>query len=114
MSTRKGGGFFGYKLQAAVCTTTGLPVAWQVETAKANESMFVAPLLDTARRRGALAATCAMDKAYDVTRVYEECAERDCEAVVPLRKTPAVKRGEHRPPGCEHGVLGRSRARGAL
>jgi Transposase DDE domain/Transposase domain (DUF772) len=69
VSTRRGGGFFGYKLQAAVCTTTGLPVAWSVQTAKANESMFVAPLLDTAKRRGALAATCAMDKAYDVTRV---------------------------------------------
>lgn len=116
VSTRRGGGFFGYKLQAAVCTATGLPVAWQVETAKANESRFVAPLLDTARCRGALAATCAMDKAYDVTRVYEECADRGCEAVVPLRKTPAVKRGEHRPPGCEHGVwdfAGADRKRGA-
>lgn len=116
VSTRRGGGFFGYKLQAAVCTATGLPVAWQVETAKANESMFVAPLLDAAKRRGALAATCAMDKAYDNGRVYEECAERDCEAVVPLRQTPAVKRGEHRPPGCEHGVwdfAGADRRRGA-
>jgi Transposase DDE domain/Transposase domain (DUF772) len=116
VSTRRGGGFFGYKLQAAVCTSTGLPVAWSVQTAKANESMFVVPLLDVAKRRGALAATCAMDKAYDVTRVYAECAERDCEAVVPLRKTPAVKRGEHRPPGCEHGVwdfAGADRRRGA-
>jgi hypothetical protein len=116
VSTRKGGGFFGYKLQAAVCTTTGLPVAWQVETAKANESMFVAPLLDTAKRRGMLAATCAMDKAYDVTRVYAECAERNCEAVVPLRATPAVKRGDHLPAACEHGVwtfAGADRKRGA-
>jgi hypothetical protein len=116
VSTRKGGGFFGYKLQAAVCTSTGLPVAWSVQTAKANESMFVAPLLDSAKRRGALAATCAMDKAYDVTRVYAECAERDCEAVVPLRATTAVKRGDHRPPTCEHGVwtfAGADRKRGA-
>jgi Transposase DDE domain/Transposase domain (DUF772) len=116
VSTRKGGGFFGYKLQAAVCTATGLPVAWQVETAKSNESMFVAPLLDAARRRGAMAATCAMDKAYDVTRVYAECAERDCEAVVPLRATIAVKRGDHLPPSCEHGTwkfAGADRRRGA-
>jgi Transposase DDE domain/Transposase domain (DUF772) len=116
ISTRRGGGFFGYKLQAAVCTTTGLPVAWQVETAKANESMFVAPLLDAAQRRGAMAATCAMDKAYDVSRVYAECAERGCEAVVPVRATPAVKRGDHRPPSCEHGewkFAGADRKRGA-
>ena len=104
VSTRKGGGFYGFKLQAAVCTPTGLPVAWSVETARANESLFVAPLLDTAKRRGAIAATVAMDKAYDVSRVYTECAERDCEAIVPLRQTPGVKRGEHLPPECQHGT----------
>ncbi len=27
VSTRKGGGFFGYRLHAAVCVSTGLPVA---------------------------------------------------------------------------------------
>jgi transposase len=116
ISTRKGGGFFGFKLQMACCTSTGLPVAWQVETAKANESMFVAPLLDVAKRRGVLAATCAMDKAYDIGRVYEECIERDCEAVVPLRATPDVKRGDHEPPTCTHGVwtfAGADRKRGA-
>jgi hypothetical protein len=32
-STRKGGGFYGFKLHAAVCSRTGLPLAWQVETA---------------------------------------------------------------------------------
>ena len=30
ISTRKGGGFYGYKLQAAVCASTGLPLAWEV------------------------------------------------------------------------------------
>jgi hypothetical protein len=116
VSTRKGGGFYGFKLQAAVCSATGLPIAWTVETAKANESRFVAPLLDTAKRRGALAGTCAMDRAYDIGRVYEECAERDCEAIVPLRQTPGVKQGHHLPPCCEHGTwrfAGSDRKRGA-
>jgi hypothetical protein len=116
VSTRRGGGFYGFKLQAAVCSATGLPIAWTVETAKANESRFVAPLIDTAKRRGALAATCAMDKAYDIGRVYEECAERDCEAIVPLRQTPGVKQGDHLPPSCKHGVwkfAGSDRKRGA-
>lgn len=116
VSTRRGGGFYGFKLQMACCSKTGLPVAWSVQTAKANESMFVAPLIDTAKRRGAIAATAAMDKAYDIGRVYEECAERNCEAIVPLRATGAVLKNQHRPPGCEHGVwtfAGSDRKRGA-
>jgi hypothetical protein len=116
VSTRRGGGFYGFKLQMACCTKTGLPVAWSVETAKANESTFVAPLIDEAKRRGAMATTCAMDKAYDIGRVYGECAERDCEAIVPLRATGAVVKNEHRPPACQHGVwtfAGSDRRRGA-
>jgi hypothetical protein len=116
VSTRKGGGFYGYKLQAAVCTKTGLPVAWSVETARANESMFVAPLIDAARARGFAVESAAADKAYDIERVYGECAERDCAPIIPLRQTPAVKRGAHLPPECEHGTwtfAGADRKRGA-
>jgi hypothetical protein len=116
VSTRKGGGFYGYRLHAAVCSSTGLPVAWVVETAKAHESLSVAGLLDAASRRGAMVATAAMDKGYDLQRVYNDCAERDCLPVIPLRQTTAVKRGEHRPPTCQHGewtFAGSDRKRGA-
>src|SRR6266480_1961636 len=51
VSTRKGGGFYGYKLQLAVCTQTGLPLAWTVDTAKHHESNFVAPLIDALHAR---------------------------------------------------------------
>jgi hypothetical protein len=34
VSTRSGGGYYGYKVHAVVCAATGLPLAWQVETAK--------------------------------------------------------------------------------
>jgi hypothetical protein len=86
VSTRGAGGFYGYKLQLAACTRTGLPLAWRVETARRNESLFVAPLLDAVRARGFRPATCAMDKAYDGTRVLDETCERDCAPIVPLRK----------------------------
>lgn len=33
VSTRKGGGFYGYKIHAAVDAATELPIAWTVETA---------------------------------------------------------------------------------
>lgn len=103
VSTRRGGGFYGYRLQAAVCTKTGLPVAWKVETARANESRFVAPLLDQAAARGFAPETVAMDKAYDFQRIHDECADRSAIAIVPLRRTPDVVRGDHLPPCCEHG-----------
>jgi transposase len=86
VSTRKGGGFYGYRIHAAVCAVTGLPLAWRVETARSHESMYVAPLLDAVRARGFKTVTVAMDMGYDNNRVYAECAERNCAAIVPLRK----------------------------
>lgn len=116
VSTRKGGGFYGYRLHAAVCVATDLPVAWSVETARDHETRFAAPLLDTAKRRGALAATAALDKGYDIGRIHAECMERDCLPLIPLKQTPDVKRGDHKPPSCDHGVwtfAGSDRKRGA-
>jgi len=98
VSTRKGGGFYGYKIHAAVCAWTGLPLAWQVETGRRNESLYVAPLLDAVTARGFSPATVAMDRGYDNNRVYSECHERGIAPVIPLRKgriqpeTP-IKRG---------------------
>jgi hypothetical protein len=34
VSIRKGGGFYGYKIDMAVCTDIGLPLAWNVRTAR--------------------------------------------------------------------------------
>ena len=85
VSTRKGGGFYGYKLQMATCTATGLPLAWRVESARHHESKFVAPLLDTLKTRGYRPETCAMDKGYDSNRCHAECEERGVHPVVPLK-----------------------------
>ena len=85
VSTRKGGGFYGYKLQLAVCTATGLPLAWQVETARRHESLFVAPLLDKLQARGYRPETCAMDKGYDANRVHAECEARGVHPVIPIK-----------------------------
>jgi hypothetical protein len=85
VSTRKGGGFYGFKLHAAVCATTGLPLAWHVETARRNDSLYAAPLIDALHARGYRPETVTMDKGYDITRVYAECEARGVEPVVPLR-----------------------------
>ncbi len=76
ISTRKGGGFYGYKLHAAVCTTTGLPVAWETHTAKDAEVPVVPSLLDSMRANGFAPVACAMDKGYDAALAYEACESR--------------------------------------
>ena len=48
ISTRKGGAFYGYKLHAAICTATELPVAWAVRAANEPEPAQVPGLLDDA------------------------------------------------------------------
>ena len=103
VSTRKGGGFYGYKLHLAVCTRTDLPLAWRVETARKQESPLARLLLDRLHVAGFDPETCAMDKGYDTSTVHNACMGREVLPVVALRKTPAVKRGEHKPPTCEHG-----------
>jgi hypothetical protein len=116
VSVRKGGSFYGYKLHLAACVNTGLPVSWQVETAKDGEGPVAPALIDKARRRGAMATTAAMDKGYDGAPLHDACAERDCLPVVPMRETGAVKKGEHLPPLCDHGTwtfAGSDRKRGA-
>jgi hypothetical protein len=104
VSTRKGGGFYGWKLHLAVCVRTELPVAWRVEKARAHESSLADDLLKRVRALNVQPQTATLDKGYDVGPVYEACAAAGVAPIIPLRKTPAVKRGEHRAPECEHGI----------
>lgn len=104
ISTRKGGGFYGFKLHAAVCARTDLPLAWRVESGNVHESLFPLQLLGEARRRGFAAETCAMDKAYDHPPVYEACTDQGCAAITPLRMTSDVLRRPYEAPECEHGL----------
>lgn len=85
ISTRGAGSFYGYKINLACCTRTGLPLAWLVATARRNESLYVAPLLDAVHARGYRPETCAADKAYDNNRVHAECEARGVAPVIPLK-----------------------------
>jgi hypothetical protein len=71
VSTRKGGGFYGYRLHMAVDTATDLPLAWRVETARSHETNAVAPLLDKLHTVGIDPATCAMDMGYDNASMHD-------------------------------------------
>jgi DDE family transposase len=104
VSTRKGGSFYGWKLHLAVRARTELPVAWQVETARSHESSLADDLLCRVRELKMKPATVTLDKGYDVQQVYDACEEAGASPIIPLRKTLAVKRGDHRAPECEHGT----------
>jgi hypothetical protein len=56
----------------------------------AIDASRAAALLDTVRERG-FAETVAMDMGYDHRRVYDECPDRGCAAIIPLRKGAAEK-----------------------
>ena len=104
ISTRKGGGFYGYKIHSAVCTVTGLPVAWETHTAKDAEVPVVPSLLDSLAANGFAPTTCAMDKGYDACTIYDGCEAVGIHPIVPLRQTGRVIKGEDKAPTCGHGV----------
>jgi transposase len=103
VSTRKGGGFYGYKIHAAVDTLTGLPVAWEAHTARDAETTVALPLIDAAVARGFAVKVAIADKGYDNAPFHDGCMDRGVCPVTALVKSPLVKRGEHKPPTCEHG-----------
>lgn len=86
VSTRKGGGYYGYKVHAAVCVVTGLPLAWTVETASAAETNFALGLIDAVRERGFAPCAAIMDKGYDNGPIHDGCMDRDIAPVTPLRR----------------------------
>ena len=87
-----------------MCARTDLPVAWQVETARAHESSFATALLDAAKDRGFAAETTALDMGYDTEAIHAACEARDSRPIIPLKQTAGVKAGRASPPSCEHGT----------
>jgi hypothetical protein len=102
VSTRKGGGFYGYKLHAAVCTITGLPLAWRAESANHGDALFALPLLDAVRARGLSPESCAMDNGYDSRAIHDGCETHGCRPIVAQIRQQKAKTMDD-VPTCEHG-----------
>jgi hypothetical protein len=102
IGTRSGGGYFGFKLHLAVDAASGIPLGWEVQTARVNESLSVPALLDTLRSRGFHPQTCSLDRGYDSGAVYEACEAHGTVAIFPLRKIKSFRpKGA---PTCDHGT----------
>jgi hypothetical protein len=104
----QGGGYYGYKVHAAVDVATDLPLAWTVETAKDAEQTFALGLLDAARERGFEIKTAIMDAGYDSEPIHGGCMDRGLLPVTPLRERPASSAARTSPHAVAM-VSGRSR-----
>lgn len=102
ISTRKGGGFYGYKIHAAVCARTELPVAWRIRAARTNELAPARDLLRVIRERAFLPKTITADKAYDAGPFYDGIERAGALPIIPLREIPTSN--PPGPPVCAHGV----------
>ena len=102
VSTRKGGGFYGYKLHAAVCAVTGLPLAWRIESARHGVALFALPLLAAMGERGLSPETCVMDKGYDSRAIHDACEAQDCRPIIPLIRQHKARTLDD-VPTCGHG-----------
>jgi hypothetical protein len=60
-------------------------------------------LLNAVRERGFAVANAIMDKGYDNDPIHDGCNARGVCPVTPLRQTPGVARGDHKPRVCEYG-----------
>jgi Transposase DDE domain len=87
----------------STCVQTELPLAWTVRSASDLEQAEVAGLLDSVLERGFAAQVAVLDKGYDGQPMHDVCESRGIRPVIALKETAAVKRGEHKPPSCEHG-----------
>jgi transposase len=76
----------------------------EVRTASESEHAYALPLIDAPKARGFAVETAATDKGYDARFIYEGCEDRDVRPIIPLAKSPGVKRGDHKPPTREHGA----------
>jgi hypothetical protein len=61
-------------------------------------------LLDEVTRRGFKVDIAVLDRGYDAEVIYEQVESRHIRPVIPLRETPAVKKGKAAPPKCDHGT----------
>ena len=103
VSTRKGGGFYGYRLHMAVDAATR-PAAGVVGRDREDERVHDGrPAARQAVCSRIEPETCAMDKGYDTARSTTTCAERDRRPSFRYARRPPSSAGGHKPPSCEHG-----------
>jgi transposase len=101
ISTRKGGGFYGYKPHGQVCCELEFPVGWVTRTAKDAEQKQTEPLLEQIDERGFDPRLFIFDKGYDAAYIYDLIHGRKARVVIPLKDSDE-ERDAHAVPECTH------------
>jgi len=85
------GFILGYKVHAACCVDSELPLAFTVASCNMHEKRFIKQLLDKVKGRGVRFKTVLADAQYDSSKVRETVEEYGAEPVIPYRKSSKIK-----------------------
>jgi hypothetical protein len=94
----------GYKVHAACCTDSELPLAFTVEPCNVNEKRCFQPLLEKLKAQGVGFKTVVADAQCDSKKVRETVMEYGAEPVIPYRKSSRIRRALR--VGCDFVVRG--------
>lgn len=87
------GFILGYKVHAACCTYSELPIAFTVALCNMNEKLFANPLLKKLKDSGVRIRAVLADAQYKSSKVREEVKRFGAEPVIPYRRSSKLKNG---------------------
>jgi hypothetical protein len=103
VGTRAASSFYGYKLHQVVCADTCPAAGLAGGDGQGRRVHLRGPAAGVGEGAGVPPEVAILDIGYDHTAVYEGFEAHGCHPIIPLRETPGVRAGKHRPPTCEHG-----------
>jgi len=87
------GFILGYKVHAACCTGSELPLAFMVAPCNMNEKLFAKPLLEKLKGLGVNFKAVLADAQYNSSKVREDVKLFGAEPVIPYRRSSKIKNG---------------------
>jgi transposase len=87
------GFILGYKVHAACCTGSELPLAFMVAPCNMNEKLFAKPLLEKLKEHGVEFRVVLADAQYDSSKFREDVRLFGAEPVIPYRRSSKIKNG---------------------
>jgi len=87
------GFILGYKVHAACCTESELPLAFMVAPCNMNEKLFSKPLLEKLKEYGVNFKAVLADAQYNSSKVREEVKRFGAEPVIPFSRSSKVMNG---------------------
>jgi len=87
------GFILGYKVHAACCTGSELPLAFMVAPCNMNEKLFAKPLLEKLKVLGVNFKAVLADAQYNSSKVREDVKRFGAEPVIPYGRSSKVKNG---------------------